>query len=43
MAKSKKQRRIEAKSKKDEKKFIQVVIIATLVLLTILYFQFRGA
>jgi len=30
MAKSKKQQRIEARQKKEEKKFIQVVVVATL-------------
>ena len=41
-AKSRKQRRIEAKDRRDSKNFFTVVIIATVVLLALLYLIFAG-
>jgi len=38
MAKSRKKQRIEAKRKKQEAKFIRVVVIATLILVVAMYF-----
>jgi len=42
MAKSKRQKRAEAKDKEDAKKFWMVVGISTVVLMLLLYFMFSS-
>ena len=41
-AKSKKQRRIEAKNKKEAQKFWRVVLISTVILLILLFIMYRN-
>ncbi len=43
MAKSKKQRRIEAQDRKAARKIFMIVAISTLVLLLLAFFYFSGA
>ena len=43
MAKSKKQRRLEVKDRRDSKKFFTIVIVATLVLLIFLYLIYQAS
>ncbi|MEL6636907.1 MAG: hypothetical protein AAFW73_04550 [Bacteroidota bacterium] len=43
MAKSKKQRRIEAKDRKDARKVLMVVSISTLLLLTMAFVYFSNS
>jgi len=43
MAKSKKQRRIEAQDRKDAKKILMVVAISTLLLMILAFVYFSGS
>lgn len=43
MAKSKKQRRIEAQDRKDARKIFTVIAISTAIFLVLLYFMYSNA
>lgn len=42
MAKTKRKRQLEARDKKEARKILRVVAIATAILLILVYFMFRG-